>query len=153
MRVTLVADQPLRTGVDLGLSLKLSDAATGQPIRDLQPYLGAWAHFVVLSQDGADFLHAHPLEGVAAPEGLPHEHTAISGPSPATIRTMTGFRRPGLYKLWAQVQRRGQVITVPFVVDVAPAATPVASAPIPAGAISPRHACGMEMLRGSVVVR
>jgi hypothetical protein len=28
------------------------------------------------------------------------------------------FPRPGLYKLWAQVQRHGGVATVPFVVRV-----------------------------------
>lgn len=137
MRVTLAADQPLRAGVDLTLSLKLSDAATGQPVADLDPYLGAWAHVVVLSRDGADFLHAHPLEaaGPGFSEGFPHAHAAISSPSPATIRTVTGFRRAGLYKLWVQARRRGQVIAVPFVLDVAPAATPVTSAPLPAGAI------------------
>jgi len=34
------------------------------------------------------------------------------------VRTSASFAKPGLYKLWAQFQRRGEVITVPIVSQV-----------------------------------
>ena len=60
------------------------------------------AHFVVLSGDGRDFLHVHPLDTQAG-----------QGVSAHTV-----FPRAGFYKLWVQFQRRGEIITVPFVVTV-----------------------------------
>ena len=32
---------------------------TGQPIKDLEEYLGAWAHMLMLSEDLGDYAHAH----------------------------------------------------------------------------------------------
>ena len=34
------------------------------------------------------------------------------------ISTVTGFRNPGLYRLWVQFQRHGKVITVPYTFQV-----------------------------------
>lgn len=39
-------------------------------------------------------------------------------PSASEVAAHTAFPRSGLYKVWAQFQRGGQVITVPFVVNV-----------------------------------
>src|SRR5262249_28110214 len=61
----------------------------------------------------------HPLEP-AATIGLAHTH-ANAGPPPNEIHIMTNFPSEGLYKLWAQFQQAGQVITVPFVLRVGPA--------------------------------
>jgi plastocyanin domain-containing protein len=36
------------------------------------------------------------------------------------VSTVTGFRNPGLYRLWVQFQRNGNVITVPFTFQVDP---------------------------------
>jgi plastocyanin domain-containing protein len=33
---------------------------------------------------------------------------------------VTGFREPGLYKLWLQFQRQGRIITVPWTIQVEP---------------------------------
>jgi hypothetical protein len=78
---------------------------------DLEPWLGAWAHIMIISRDGAEFIHAHPLENAS----VVHSHTApMVGPSPLTIRTQTGFKSPGEYKVWFQFQRGGEVFTVPF---------------------------------------
>ena len=41
-----------------------------------------------------------------------------SKPSSSEVLAHTAFSRPGLYKLWAQFQRNGKVIVVPFVVRV-----------------------------------
>jgi plastocyanin domain-containing protein len=52
------------------------------------------------------------------------------------IRTVTGFREPGLYKLWLQFQRHGTVITVPWTMQVQPSGRPIASSKTPAATAS-----------------
>jgi hypothetical protein len=101
----------------------------------LEPYLGALAHFVIVSEDGADFLHAHPMEKTEMPaagghggghEATPHAHGDKGKPhdahapkaSASEVSAHTTFPRAGLYKVWAQFQRGGRVSTVPFVVRV-----------------------------------
>src|SRR5258707_1969340 len=47
---------------------------------DLEPYLGAWAHIMILSADRQEFIHAHPSGDVGehthgAP-GRSEEHTS-----------------------------------------------------------------------------
>jgi len=125
VRMSLTLSEPLRTGRDIGLSMTLADAKTGAPIRDLQRYLGAWAHIAIVSQDTQDFLHVHPME-----------EEARNGMSPSTIRTATGFRKAGLYKMWVQFQRQGRVTAAPFVLRVADGAVPISQGPqAPSGAI------------------
>ena len=111
VRMIVSADKPLRTSEDIGLSMTLSDAKTGAPIHNLQRYLGAWAHIAIISQDSQDFIHIHPMEDPS----FPVQTAAVS---PATIRTFAGFRRPGIYKMWVQVQRQSNVVTLPLVFRV-----------------------------------
>jgi len=120
VRIALATPAQLKAGEDLPLRFTLSDAHTGLPITDLEPWLGAWAHVMITSADRATFIHAHPLENAGTGETpLVHVHTApIAGPSPSTISTITGFRTPGVYKLWFQFQRHGEVLTASWVVSV-----------------------------------
>jgi hypothetical protein len=85
------------------LRFQIADATTGAPVNNLEPYLGAAGHMLVVSDDGATAIHAHP-------EGGP-----TSGPT-VTFEPM--FPAAGLYKLWVQFQRKGQVVTAPFVIAV-----------------------------------
>jgi uncharacterized protein (DUF58 family) len=117
LRVTMQPDKPLRAGEAAMLRFSVADAATGKPVTNLQPYLGALAHFVILSEDTRDFLHAHPMEEGA--HGAHGAHGVHGQASPSAVSAHTTFPRAGLYKAWAQFQRNGQVITVPFVVRVA----------------------------------
>ncbi len=165
LRVAMRPDKPLRGGEELMLNFAVADARTGKPATDLQPYLGALAHFVIISEDGADFLHAHPMTkeeltaessggGGAAHGGKdhdakPHAHEAAKtrdgeanegARSPSEVAAHTTFPRAGRYKVWAQFQRGGRVITVPYVVRVggnqtAPASTANSSSVVPADAI------------------
>ncbi len=112
--VSLGIPGPLETGRDIRLQFRLGST-------DLEPYLGSWGHIMIASWDGADFIHAHPIEG-EAPLSSPtdfwsHSH-GVPGPSPEVIETVTGFNRPGPYKVWLQVQREGAVLTFPWVVEV-----------------------------------
>jgi len=99
-----VAGQPTRFIYDL------ADAATGRPVTDLEPYLGAWGHAVSLRDDVTDFLHSHAPISPAALRDRP------SG-GPRLIVAAT-FARPGTHRLWFQVRRAGRVVTVPFTVSI-----------------------------------
>lgn len=126
--VTLVADKALKSGDELMVNFKVADAKTGKPARDLQKYLGEYAHFVIISADLKDFLHAHPMsQGEHGAAGGGHQHAEGTKPhadtmtmaSPSEVAAHTTFPQAGLYKVWAQFQRADKVITVPFVLDVA----------------------------------
>ena len=81
----------------------LADAATGAPVLDLEPFLGAAGHMLVVNADLTEASHAHP------------EDVASRGPS---VYFQPRMPAAGAYKLWVQFQRKGEVITVPFVVSV-----------------------------------
>ena len=115
IRVTLTTKGLLEAGTDISFRFGLADASSGDLIGDLEPYLGAWGHILVVRKEGDEVVHAHPLEVNAL---AVHSH-AMRGPSPSVIETVTGFKRPGLYKLWLQVQRHGKALTFPFVIRVA----------------------------------
>ncbi len=117
VRAELSTDQPLRTGRDITFRFALTEQVSGRAINDLQPYLGAWAHVIAISEDAAEVIHAHALEKVTNPQTGEHTHAA-AGPSPSEIVAATGFRCPGVYKLWLQVQRDSEIITFPFVLQV-----------------------------------
>ena len=85
------------------LRVTLSDAATGKTVEDLEPYLGAAAHMLIVNADLTEAIHAHP------------EETFTRGPSVSFDPVLP---MPGKYKLWVQFQRKGSVVTVPFVIEV-----------------------------------
>lgn len=126
LHVTMTTEKSLRAGQETLLNFAVTDARTSEPVTDLQPYLGALAHFVIISQDGTDFLHAHPIEKRDLPASQGHHggHAAksqmhgMSMASASEVGAHTMFPRAGLYKVWAQFQRGGRVITVSFVVRV-----------------------------------
>ncbi|MEQ1904344.1 MAG: YHS domain-containing protein [Pirellulaceae bacterium] len=74
-----------------------------QPVHDLEPYLGAMGHLVVVSAIGKDYVHAHPLTESSADGKVEFE---------------VHFPRLGIYKLWGQFQRSGRVYTLPIVLDI-----------------------------------
>jgi hypothetical protein len=93
----------LKAGKEATLRFTLTDSATGQPVSDLEPFLGAPGHVLIVNADVTVADHAHP------------EEQNTRGPSMTFLPLMPAA---GLYKLWLQVQRRGEVVTIPFVVSV-----------------------------------
>jgi hypothetical protein len=85
------------------IDFHLEDAVSAAPVADLEPYLGAWGHVFIVSADGADAVHSHPLTPLASP----------GGPS---IVFQQRFPRAGTYRVWAQFMRNGRVATVSFTV-------------------------------------
>ena len=71
------------------------DAAT------LDNYLGAKAHFVMISLNEKEYLHVHP--DVAGGQFDLH----------------TTFEKPGIYRGWVQFNADGKIHTIDFVMNVA----------------------------------
>jgi len=99
----------LVAGREENLSLRVQDAR-GAPVLDLEPYLGAYGHALVLSEDTLHYVHAHPVERLAPDAG------AGGGPD-LTFKAL--LPKPGRYRVWVQVKRAGEVSTLPFTVEVA----------------------------------
>jgi hypothetical protein len=99
----LVAGTPSR------LVYRLTDATTGAPVRDVEPYLGAWGHTLIMSANTEHYVHAHPNEHV------PHGTGGLGGPQ---LTFNADLPAPGTYRIWTQIQRNGVLSTVVFTVPV-----------------------------------
>jgi Cu+-exporting ATPase len=112
IRVDLHGDAVLTDQSDL--HFEFADAATGDPVRDLQPYLGAAGHVAVIAADGSSFAHRHAetLDDKGRPV-LAVPGTRFGPDLGLHVR----FDQPGAYRLFAQFRLAdGRVITAPFVV-------------------------------------
>ena len=98
----VISAENAKSGPPVTIEFHLSDTS-GKPVVDLDPYLGAMGHLVVISDDAQQYVHAHPMEKSA---------------SPGEVAFMAHFEKPGLYKGWGQFQRAGTVRTIPFVIAV-----------------------------------
>lgn len=99
---------PLISGKKLTLKYRLSDAATGQPVRDLSPYLGAWGHMLILSEDQTEVIHSHPEETI------PDEADSLTARGGPELNFDALFPAPGNYRVWAQFLRGDRLLTVAF---------------------------------------
>jgi hypothetical protein len=74
----------------------------GEPVTDLEPYLGAYGHLVALRDGDVGYLHVHPEDGP---------------PGPA-VAFGTSFPSPGRYRLFLDFRHDGVVHTATFTVTV-----------------------------------
>lgn len=111
MKIDLTLDPPtIIAGRETTLKYYLTDEKTGDPVTDLRPYLAAWGHTLILSQDQSDYIHSHPTETV--PDTADRE-TLRGGPH-VTFGAI--FPRPGIYRIWSQFLRGETLTTVSFTV-------------------------------------
>lgn len=115
MKISLDWGGELVPGAFVRLKYRLTDAGTGEPVRDLEPYLGAWGHTLILDADQSDYLHSHPTESL--PADSPRE--SLRGGPEVEFGAM--FPEAGLYRIWTQFQRAGRIATVSFTIKVRPA--------------------------------
>lgn len=92
----------LRPGQASRLTLTVS--RDGRPVTDLQPYLGAYGHLVVLRQGDLAYLHVHP-------EGAPGDGSTLPGPA---VTFNAEVPSAGLYRLYLDFQHDGTVHTAEF---------------------------------------
>lgn len=89
------------------VTLKVSTFKVGEPVTlsfdldqtNLNPYLGAMGHVVILDEYGKEFLHVHP-----------------SNDKEPIFETT--FEKPGIYKIWAEFKQNGTVRAFPFVIEI-----------------------------------
>lgn len=109
--VQVAASGELKAGRQSTLTFSFSQR--GQPLSDMQPWLGMGGHLIARNTDGAIFAHVHAV-GPMAPGGV--LNTGYSyGPD---IQFVYTFPTPGRYQLWGQFRHANQVLTVPLVLDV-----------------------------------
>ncbi len=103
VRVTF-AQTRFAPGKTLRLSCLIRDARTNALVNDLEPYLGALGHLILVHEDGQTFVHSHPdeLDPKAGKEG--------------NLAFLARFPKPGRYRAWVQLQRAGVIETGPFTV-------------------------------------
>lgn len=88
------------------VTFSLKNTKTGEPITDLEPYLGAMGHLIMIREDAQTFVHSHPDE---------------RDPKNGKDGTLTFMVRPpkvGLYRGWMEFQRAGKLSRVDFVFEV-----------------------------------
>ena len=88
-----------RAGEPSDLHFAFTDAATGRPVDDLQPFLAAAGHVVVMRADGSTFAHEHAE--VEDDRGRPV--FAMPGQTfGPELDVHAEFDTPGIYRLWGQ---------------------------------------------------
>lgn len=83
----------------------LTVTRNGEPVKDLEPYLGAFGHLVALRAGDLAYLHVHPVEGT----------DRAGGP---TVRFVVEVPSRGDYRLFFDFAHRGKVRTAAFTVHV-----------------------------------
>jgi hypothetical protein len=98
-------DVTLAGSVEAGEETVLTAMVTrgGEPVTDLQPYLGAYGHLVSLRDSDLGYLHVHPEDATA--------------PGPE-ISFGTEFPAAGRYRLFLDFRHGGEVHTAAFTVSV-----------------------------------
>lgn len=92
--------------------LRLTVAKDGEPVRNLQPYLGAYGHLVALRSGDLAYLHVHP-------NGEPGDGRTKPGPEVSFTATAPSA---GAYRLFLDFQHEGKVRTAAFTVHAGGAA-------------------------------
>ncbi|MFI8993327.1 hypothetical protein [Streptomyces sp. NPDC053542] len=107
--------------------LTLHVTKDGKPVKDLQPYLGAYGHLVALRSGDLAYLHVHP-------NGEPGDGKTKPGPEVSFTATAPS---KGVYRLFLDFQHEGKVRTAAFTVhagDGRPVKSDTAHEEEPAGA-------------------
>ncbi|HEY9267519.1 MAG TPA: hypothetical protein VIQ11_23255, partial [Mycobacterium sp.] len=108
--------------------LVLSVTRNGKPVNDLQPYLVAHGHLVVLRASDLAYLHVHPTGG-------PGRDATPAGPE---IGFDTTFPSYGDYRLFLDFKHGNVVRTAEFTVSIRQGKDPAVTLP----ALQPGHGHG-----------
>ncbi|MFC9971993.1 hypothetical protein ACFVH6_13990 [Spirillospora sp. NPDC127200] len=98
--VALTGDPAAGAGGHLVLTVRKD----GVPVTDLEPYLGAYGHLVVLRAEDLAYVHVHP-------SGEPGDGVTEPGPGIAFHVAVPG---PGEYRLFLDFKHEGTVRTAAF---------------------------------------
>ncbi len=88
--------------------LTMHVSKNGRPVTDLEPYLAAFGHLVMLREDDMAYIHVHP-------DGHPGDGKTAPGPEIQFFATAPSY---GSYRLFLDFQHQGTVRTAEFTVNV-----------------------------------
>ena len=99
------------------------DDENGEPVKDLELYMGMPGHAVFVRRDLKVFAHVHPSGSapmVTLDMAMPDEgrHAAHLASPPSTVTFPYGFPEAGQYRIFVQVKRAGKIVTEAFDADV-----------------------------------
>lgn len=97
---TVEATGRLQAGTESALTVRLTRG--GQPVTDLQPYLGVWAHLSAFRAGTLAFAHLHPTERPMSGMGMD---------SPDPLRFKAELPSAGTYRVYVQFQTGGALHT------------------------------------------
>ncbi|MBV9403128.1 MAG: hypothetical protein JO018_05285 [Candidatus Eremiobacteraeota bacterium] len=105
------------------LSLAVTITRHGHLASDVQPYLGAAAHVVVISTSNLSYIHVHPMargqkmqmsdgmNGMTMPTMQPSQHV-----DPHLDLSLPALSQSGAYKMWLQFRGGGTLYVAPFTI-------------------------------------
>jgi len=100
-----------------------ADDEHGEPVKDLELYMGMPGHAIFVRRDLKVFAHVHPAGSapmaaldLAMPSNTSHAQHLTT--PPATVSFPYGFPEPGQYRIFVQMKRAGVIITGAFDADV-----------------------------------
>lgn len=134
LTATLSYDPPNFEVAQYGhLNYHLTDTATGRAVNDIQTYLGAFGHTLIMSEDMGDYVHSHPFDILAlqTEEGETPQFLIPPGSDLEAIHggpdiTFEGLMpRPGRYRAWTQFRRNDEVHTFALTFEVKPQTGPL----------------------------
>ena len=111
------------------LKFMLTDTRTGLPVTDLQTYLGAFGHTLIMSEDMLDAVHTHSLDILNA--GDEDSEPVFLIPPGADLEALRGgpevifdglMPKPGRYRAWTQFRRGDTLHTFTTTFEVREAA-------------------------------
>lgn len=115
---TVTLDGDLTAGADAKLTASVS--RHGDPVTDLQPYLGAYGHLVALREGDLAYLHVHP-------DGHPGDGTTQPGPN---VTFYAAVPSTGRYRLYLDFKHDGVVHAAAFTVPTGNDAVGVDQMPV-----------------------
>jgi hypothetical protein len=93
----------MRAGSYSHITFNLS--RNGTPVRELQTYLGAFGHMLIMTEDMVDYVHSHPVDML--PTDQPVEELR-GGP---TVMFEGLMPKPGRYRAWTQFRLDDKIYT------------------------------------------
>jgi hypothetical protein len=95
--------------------LRFQVSTGDRPVADLERYMGARGHLVVVRASDLAYLHVHPEDGAGAGHGHAQRAGAGAGAqADGTVGFRTRFPSSGAYRMFLQFRHQGAVQTVPF---------------------------------------
>jgi hypothetical protein len=91
------AESPVETGKTKIIPVLFRHGTDKSPVNDLENYLGAKAHLILIHEDALTFVHSHPDE---------REGQVQPGRVPFLVR----LPKPGTYRAWLQFVRAGGTV-------------------------------------------